>query len=168
MNQRTGRNETIRYAVLIIATMIVAGGCGMPFEWAGAMPDSWDDSNGGTEHDGGTEPGGGTIGAGDSNDPEPAQMLTVSGPTFTLAWDSGSPDVDAYRVYWRTHGEETWLLLADAVSETQHAIAEGDLPYGTYEFAVSSLATDGAESSLHHSFDETADPEPWILRWIAG
>jgi hypothetical protein len=42
------------------------------------------------------------------------------------------------------------------------------LPYGVYEFAVTSVSTDGLESEIHSSLDDNADPAGgWFLDWRA-
>jgi hypothetical protein len=162
MNHGFRNRDPLRTIVLAIATVIVAGGCSLPFEWAGSTPDSWDDTSLGSPEEGN--------GTGDGSAPGQelaAQVLTVSGPSFTLAWDSESAAVTGYRVYSRPHGTSDWQVVAQNVSEPQWTVSEGDLPYGLYEFAVSSLSADDLESELHHSYDTPADPEPWILEWIA-
>ena len=162
MKQELRKKDLVRTIVLVVATVIIAGGCSMPFEWAGSMPDSWDDTSEVTPEEDGDAEGESPV------DPEAvAQVLTVSGPSFTLAWDSDSAAATGFRVYLRQHGASEWQVIAENVGEAQFTISESDLPYGTYEFAVSSLTSEGAESELHHSYDETADPEPWILEWTA-
>ena len=160
MNTRVTRNSRIRLGAIAVVLFVVLASCGMPFEWSGKMPDF------GAEPDNGAPDGDGNPGP--RPDPPQPQVMTVRGPSFTLAWDSTDPSVVSYRVYRRQPGAGTWELLEPAASEAQITVNEGDLPYGTYEFAVSSVCPEGEESDLHHSFDETADPQPWILRWIEG
>ena len=164
MNQELRKKDLVRSIVLVVATVIIAGGCSMPFEWAGSMPASSDSAPAQeTDADGESDAGGENPADGE---PE-AQVLTVSGPSFTLAWDSDSAAATGFRIYSRQHGASDWQVLAENVGEPQFTISESDLPYGTYEFAVSSLTSEGAESDLHHSYDVTADPEPWMLEWTA-
>ncbi len=155
---------------MALAVILIAGlsGCGMPFEWSGKMPDSW--GEGGQDEPAQETPGHEN---GEEDDPQPgnpggAHVMTVTGPSFTLAWDPGAGGVASYHVYWREHGKSAWQVLVQHAADPQVTVNEGDLPYGTYEFAVSSVSSEGVESDRHHSFDDSADPEPWILRWIAG
>lgn len=180
MNHTTTKVRVVfRTVVLIAAALVLVAGCSMPFEWAGAMPGSWD---GGTEPDETTEEPEQEPADEPADEPtqepadepaeEPAdeppsstaQLVTVTGASFTLAWDG--ENATAYRLYWREHGAASWNVLEDNTAEPQYTVTEAVLAYGTYEFAVSSLS-DGTESDLHHSYDETADPEPWILEWTA-
>ena len=157
MNHTTTQVRVVfRTVVLIAAALVLVAGCSMPFEWAGAMPGSWD---------GGTEPDDTAEEPADEPPSSTAQVITVTGPSFTLAWDG--ENATAYRLYWREHGASSWNVLENSTAEPQYTVTEAVLAYGTYEFAVSSLA-EGTESDLHHSYDETADPEPWILEWSAS
>ena len=94
-------------------------------------------------------------------------VITVSGPHFTLSWVEEDPDVVAYRVYRRQRGATQWVVIDANVREQRLMVTKDDLPYGTYEFAVSSINSEGEESALHHSVDNTANPSPWVLRWIS-
>ena len=155
MDTRDTRYHGLRLAAFAVFLLLVLAGCGMPFEWAGKMPDSWG------------EPGQEGPSPDDGGDPPEPTVMTVRGPSFTLAWDAGGSMVATYRVYWREPGASAWEVLEPAASETQSTESEEDLPYGTYEFAVSSVCPEGEESDLHHSFDDSADPQPWILHWVA-
>lgn len=164
MNHTTTQVRVVfRTVVLIAAALLLIAGCSMPFEWAGAMPGSWD---GGTEPDDTTEEPADDPAEEPADEPSSstAQLITVTGPSFTLAWDG--EDATGYRLYWREHGESSWNVLEENTADPQYTVTESVLAYGTYEFAVSSLS-EGTESDLHHSYDETADPEPWILEWTA-
>jgi hypothetical protein len=165
-----------RAFALIVSLVVLGAGCSLPFEWAGSMPTSWaGGSESGEEADGSSddtpqESGSPADDPGDTGGSPPAASvmpLSVSGPSFTLAWDSGSGDVSEYNVYWRAYGETDWRILAVGVTDAQYTVTDTQLPYGSYEFAVSSLDTSGTESNLHHSYDDTADPEPWYLEWTA-
>jgi hypothetical protein len=151
--------------VLVFATIVIAGGCTMPFEWAGSQPDSTSEpsSDGGSDGDPQDQPAPGD-GADYQDSP---QVLSIAGTEFILAWDADATEVVAHRVYFREYGTSEWQVLADNVASPQHEVSASDLAYGTYEFAVSSLGANGMESDLHYSFDPTADPEPWILEWSA-
>ncbi len=168
MDTRVTRKSSLRLAAFVVVLIAVLAGCGMPFEWSGRMPNSWGEP-GYEEPESHEEP---APGGGGTTDPQPGpaapQVMTVTGSSFTLAWDPGDGSVASYRVYRREHGAGTWELLGSQASESRITVNEGDLPYGTYEFAVSSVCPEGKESDFHHSFDDTADPEPWILEWIAG
>ena len=172
MNTRSTPNHVFRLAACAALIIAVLASCGMPFEWSGKMPDSWGEP-GNEAPDSHEDPAPGGDGSADPGpNPEPApadpQVMTVRGPSFTLAWDAGDSSVASFRVYRREHGASVWELLEPQAAEPQITVNEGDLPYGTYEFAVSSVCPEGQESDLHHSFDDTADPQPWVLEWIAG
>ena len=161
MDSTIAGRARLRTAMLAGLAAAVLGGCGMPFESSGWMPDSR--APGGYGFESGDRPG--------HERPEPAypeetQIITISGPTFTLAWDHDG--TAHYRVYAREAGTSEWQVLSDLLSEPQFTVSEGQTPYGTYEFAVRSVSDDGRESDRHHSSDETAAPQPWLLRWVAG
>jgi hypothetical protein len=155
MNRTTPR-QLLTVAGIVIAAVALAGGCSSPFGWAGAMPASWD--SGGT----GEDPT-----ADDPTTGAEVQAIPVTGPSFTLAWDDDGAQADGYNVYWRAYGTSAWQLLAADLTEPSVEVNEGELAYGSYEFAVASMVG-GAESELHHSFDQSADPDPWYLEWSAG
>ena len=152
---RSMRRRLLPIAGIVAAAVVLAGGCSLPFEWAGAMPGSW---GGGAESD--------PAGEGTTTSDEP-RAIQVAGPSFTLAWDDEGAQVDSYNVYLRPYGTAEWQLLAGNVVDPSVEVTENDLGYGSYEFAVASIAG-GVESELHHSFDQSADPEPWYLEWSAG
>jgi hypothetical protein len=103
-----------------------------------------------------------------TENPADPRLIDVQRETFTLAWDP-IQSADAYKLYYRNHGESAWIELDEisAVSGPEFAINTGILSYGTYEFAVSTVI-DGVESDLHTSLDETADPSSgWFINWTA-
>lgn len=167
MDSSIAGRARLRTAMLAGLVAAVLGGCGMPFESSGWMPDS-------------RAPGGYGFGPGDRpghERPEPVypeepahpqetETITISGPSFTLAWDHEG--TAHYRVYAREAGTSEWQVLSDLLSEPRFTVSEGQIPYGTYEFAVRSVSDYGRESDRHHSSDETAAPQPWLLRLVAG
>ena len=172
MKRGTTRNlcKKVSKLIVFLAVGFAIGACSMPFEWAGSMPGSYASDE--AEDDSGSGDTSDTSDPADTTD-EPADtadnsMVKVTGSSFTLAWDSSSADTASYNLYWRNHGETEWTLLHDGVSDPSFTITTSDLDHGTYEFAVSAVSTDGVESDLHTSMDESADPEPWYLSWTAA
>ena len=164
MNTRLARCSSPPAAALIVALMALLIGCGSPF----LGPEQDAPGSDAPQSPGSDEPG--LPGDDEPEAPgsdEPA-VITVSGPRFTLSWDEDDPDVVAYRVYHRQRGTAQWVLIDADVREQQLTVTRDDLEYGTYEFAVSSVCREGEESALHHSFDDSANPSPWVLEWISG
>lgn len=155
----------LRGIVAVIALVAVATGCALPFEWAGAIPGSHAGTGNSGDEDTGDETGNDD---GSTDDPRPiVQPITLSGPSFTLAWDDDSSETVSYTVYWRNRGATSWQLLASDLAEPEYTVSTEILSHGSYEFAVSSVSSDGQESDLHESLDEDAEPEPWYLEWSA-
>ncbi len=100
------------------------------------------------------------------------EKIEIDEDWFTIAWD---PDPegeipDAYRMYFRHRGEESWTFLSAVEAQTapEFTVTRDNLSYGTYEFAVSSVI-DGFESDLHTSMDDTADPVcGWYVDWLGA
>ncbi|MCK5201607.1 MAG: hypothetical protein KAR21_24805, partial [Spirochaetales bacterium] len=98
------------------------------------------------------------------------ERMEITEDTFTIAWDpdpqSGVPD--AYRMYFRSRGNEPWSLLSEVVPDIEPAftITQDNLSFGIYEFAVS-VVVGGVESGLHTSMDDTASPGTgWFVDWL--
>ncbi len=95
--------------------------------------------------------------------------MEIADETFTLGWDEpegGAPD--QYRVYARERGEYHWALVDEiaANNSPQYTVSPEILTYGTYEFAVSSVAG-GQESALHSSMADSALPATgWYVEWV--
>lgn len=141
---RVRRRSLRSTAVLGAALLLVIGGCTLPL---------------GPSQGGPNEPGD-SGGAG-------AAPIVVGGSAFTLVWNGEPTATGGYRLYVRERGASAWSVLAATIAVSEFTVTENDLPFGSYEFAVSSLGDDGEESSLHFSFDAAARPEPWYLSWNA-
>ena len=89
----------------------------------------------------------------------------------TLQWDppaSGASQVVSYALSYRIHGTSAWNTLASvpASSQLQYTVLRSTLGSGSFDFAVASVDSTGAASSLHTSLDPTADPTSgWYLTW---
>lgn len=111
-------------------------------------------------------------GCGISGEEKP-RSIAVNGPSVTLNWDPPASDfatdsIAHYNVYARTRGAAEWQLVgsASASKEPSLTIGQSLLPYGSYEFAVTTVGIDGSESDLHSSLDHHADPASgWIVDW---
>jgi hypothetical protein len=98
------------------------------------------------------------------------EPISVTTDQFVIAWDppSDSSSIDSYNVYYRERGTYDWTLLTsvDATSTPELTITESLLPYGTYEMAVTSVAS-STESEKHTSMDDNASPTTgWYVEWI--
>ena len=102
--------------------------------------------------------------------------IEISVGSITLAWDppeetAESIPVASYRVYYRVHPSEDWLLVSevDAVDEPEYTLAYLDLGLNEdkadLDFAVTSVGVNGLESLPHWSGDEYADQSGWYLVW---
>jgi hypothetical protein len=122
-------------------------------------------------HAGSDEPDGtsdgDTSGTTDSND---TIAIAVAAASFTLAWDPSAQASSGYELYYRTHGQSEWNLLGQVAESDSPSItvSDADLPYGTYDFAVRAVESDGSYSAYHTSLDQTAEPDSgWYLSWTA-
>lgn len=103
------------------------------------------------------------------------RKVVVDGPTVTLAWDApqaarSSGAVSGYRVYARPRGSSYWRYLGSVEPSTNPSftitVGNGPLEYGRYEFAVTTVSSDGRESAKHTSLDMGADPASgWYVDW---
>lgn len=104
---------------------------------------------------------------------KPGNPQTISGTSFTLAWDpstttSTTDPVASYNVYYRTHGTYPWTLLGNTGSVTESfEVTTSILAHGSYDFAVTAVAESGTESDPHTSLDNSADPQcGWYVEWV--
>jgi hypothetical protein len=88
--------------------------------------------------------------------------------TVTIAWDPPATPVQAYRIYYREHGDVVWIYL-DEVSATgspEYVLHISQFGEGSYDFGVSAVDPSDTESDIHTSLDITADPTTgWYLNW---
>ena len=88
--------------------------------------------------------------------------------TVTIAWDPPATPVEAYRIYYREHGDVMWIPLDEitATGSPEYVLHIADFGAGTYDFGVSSVDPSDQESDIHTSLDITADPTTgWYLEW---
>ena len=143
---------TLRRSVVAVAIVVAAAvfsSCGMPFSYG--FDGVWTD-----------EP---PVEEPPEEEVETGPLsLTVRGTQFSIGWDDDG-DTDTFHVYHRPRGAEDWSFLASVPSGTTLIVTTAMLPYGEYEFAVTSVE-DAVESGYHTSLDETANPNRgWYLRW---
>lgn len=104
--------------------------------------------------------------------------IIVKGKSFTLAWDSGGPEIPndpnktvQYNIYYRAHGLLYWNFLTTVKSKRNPdcQITNKILDYGRYDFAVKAVNGKGEESAFHSSLDATANPfTGWYVNWIGS
>lgn len=99
---------------------------------------------------------------------KPGQKISVTGVSFTIAWDYDTPStVDDYRIYYREHGTFVWMYLGSTGSGSilEYTIENSALAYGVYDIAVSSVSG-SHESEFHTSMDDSAVPSTgWYIDW---
>ena len=105
-----------------------------------------------------------------------ATMLHIKSATLTLAWDppvvnSHFPEyhTSRYRLYYSEHNANNWLMLDEipATRNPEITISHSTLGDGVYDFAVSSVMSNGLESSFHTSLDWSANPASgWFVWWM--
>ena len=169
--------RAIVHSFFVVAAVAMLGACGMPFDWSLDIPDDWSIGGNSDGLGGDDDPGytGGTDVSDPPVDPEPPQpgpapegplAIEVTADQFSLHWEASLDPVNEYRLYRRVHGESEWVLLVIGLNSPQATITQAELAFGQYDFAVSYVSVSGAESDLHSSLDDTADPHTgWYLDW---
>ncbi len=104
------------------------------------------------------------------------QQIFLKKDSIEIKWDppelqqtNVSIPVQSYKIYYKTHGSDTWILLNEIpYSEKPYfKINKKELEPGMYDFAVSAVYENSRESILHSSLDNTAKPTSgWYLLWI--
>ena len=97
------------------------------------------------------------------------QQIVRTDDELTLAWDPPPDPVQSYRIFFRGHGSEDWQQLAeiDAVPSPQYTVLHSRLEDGTYDFGVTAVNIEVAESDVHCSLDPTAHPDTgWYVKWM--
>jgi hypothetical protein len=98
---------------------------------------------------------------------EPDQYV-VTNAEITLAWDPSPSEVVSYRLYYRNHGAEEWIFVAEVSSSDapECTIAHASFGNGDFDFGVMAINDGAAESAIHTSLDTTACPlNGWYLHW---
>lgn len=88
--------------------------------------------------------------------------------SITLEWDAAPGAVTSYRVYVRERPDGPWTLLDEiaATGTPSYEVGRSATGDGSFDFAVSSVDTDGTESVKHTSLDNEADPPSgWYVIW---
>ena len=86
-----------------------------------------------------------------------------------LAWDPPYSEIAGYKVFYRSHGSATWILLGEipADDDPEYILFHRDFGNGDYDFGVVALNEETAESAMHTSLDHTAQPDSgWYLSWV--
>jgi hypothetical protein len=103
-------------------------------------------------------------------DPTPENdAILFSGAQLTLAWDPPPSPVSSYKLFYRIHGTATWALLDEigAAAAPEYTVDHANLGNGDFDFGVVAVAEDQAESQMHTSLDNTAQPDcGWYLCWV--
>lgn len=97
--------------------------------------------------------------------PEGYYEVQRSESAVMLYWDAPAPPAVSYNVYYREHGTQDWILLAN-VTEAEFELSDPTLYGKVLDFGVSSIDSDGQESAVHASLDDSALPSGgWYLFW---
>jgi hypothetical protein len=163
--RRRSSGTTILYVVIgLIAlfTMIAGNGCTMAILHSvlGSAQTSQTDGE-----DTGDDP--------PDNPPEPPDSggLTrylCDTSEVTVAWDPPPGEIAGYRVYYRTHGDGSWTLVAEVPvnDNPELELQHGDFGDGDFDFGVIAVGVENEESAMHTSLDPTALPTTgWYLSW---
>jgi hypothetical protein len=97
------------------------------------------------------------------------QQVSSSATEVTLAWDPPASTISIYRVFFRIHETDSWYSLIDDLSagaSPEYAVQHGDVGSGIFDFGVIAVNAQDEESQLHHSLQNTAQPDSgWYLVW---
>jgi len=88
--------------------------------------------------------------------------------SLTLEWDCNrTTPIDYFNLYYRRHDSSDWILFESTESSlAEFTINHSTLGDGNWDFGVTSVAFDGAESEMHTSLDQTASPDTgWYITW---
>ncbi len=103
--------------------------------------------------------------------PEPtagAEKVLCTDDQVTLAWDPPPSEISTYKVYYRTHESGSWILFDEisADDSPEYTLYYADFGNGEFDFGVVAVDGEAAESEMHTSLDNTAQPEcGWYLAW---
>jgi hypothetical protein len=95
-------------------------------------------------------------------------QYAIENETVTVAWDPPAGDVASYKLFYRVHESGTWTLVTEipAQSDPSVTLSHTDFGNGSFDFGVVAVADGGAESPMHTSLDNTAQPTSgWYLIW---
>ena len=95
-------------------------------------------------------------------------QYAIENETVTVAWDPPAGDVVSYKLFYRLHETGTWSLVAEVPAQSDPSITlnHADFGNGSFDFGVVAVADGGAESPMHTSLDNTAQPTSgWYLIW---
>jgi len=108
--------------------------------------------------------------SGSTPDPDSgAEKVLSSAEEITLAWDPPPSEIATYKIFYRSHESGTWILFDEipADDDPEYTLYHGDFGNGDYDFGVVAVDTETAESAMHTSLDDTAQPETgWFLSWV--
>jgi len=108
--------------------------------------------------------------SGSTPDPDSgAEKVLSSAEEITLAWDPPPSEIATYKIFYRSHESGTWILFDEipADDNPEYTLYHGDFGNGDYDFGVVAVDTETAESAMHTSLDDTAQPETgWFLSWV--
>jgi hypothetical protein len=97
-----------------------------------------------------------------------AEKVLCSTEELILAWDPPYSGITSYKIFYRSHESGSWILLDEipADDDPEYILHHGDFGNGDYDFGVVSVDAETAESAMHTSLDDTAQPESgWYLSW---
>jgi hypothetical protein len=106
----------------------------------------------------------------DTQDPSTgAEKVLCTDEQVILAWDPPSSEISTYKIFYRTHESGSWTLFDEipADDNPQYVLYHADFGNGDFDFGVVAVDAEAAESAMHTSLDETAQPScGWFLSWI--
>ncbi len=110
--------------------------------------------------------------------PSGSLPIVVSSQTIILEWDPPAAQLSStqfapfsYRVYYSQHGFRRWILIGEIPASVapQFLIHHSDLGDGLFDFAVTTVNSQGQESALHTSLDFSASPAGgWHVLWVGS
>ena len=96
------------------------------------------------------------------------EKVLCSSEELTLAWDPPPSEIAAYKIFYRSHESESWILLDEipADDDPEYTLYHGDFGDGDYDFGIVAVDPETEESAMHTCLDDTAQPESgWFLSW---
>ena len=98
-----------------------------------------------------------------------AEKVLCDTEEIILAWDPPHSEVAGYKVFYRSHESANWVLLDEIPcdDDPEYILYHCDFGNGDFDFGVVAVNEETAESAMHTSLDDTAQPDTgWYLSWV--